>query len=135
MNANQVLLAQLQDNQPDAGGAAFGGVVMLLIQIAIGIVVIAGMWKCFVKAGKPGWAAIVPIYNIIVVLEIAGKPIWWVLLFFIPCVNIIIALLVFIDFAKAYGQGAGFGIGLWLLGFIFFPILGFGDARYIGPPK
>jgi hypothetical protein len=127
---NALLFAQAQDD-----GAGVGGAAMLLIQLAVAVAAIAGLWKCFTKAGKPGWAAIIPIYNLIVILEIAGKPIWWVLLLFIPCVNIVIILLVLIDFAKAYGQGAGFAIGLWLLGFIFFPILGFGDARYIGPPK
>ena len=132
MNAERMLLMAQQNDQGGAAGGAAAG-LMTLIYLALIVVVIAGLWKCFTKAGKPGWAAIVPIYNIIVMLEIAGKPIWWIILFFIPCVNIIVSLLVFIDFAKAYGKGAGFAVGLLLLGFIFFPILGFGDARYIGP--
>jgi len=66
-----------------------------------------------------------PIYNFIVILEIAGKPIWWIILLMIPCVNIIVAILVFISLAKAFGKSEAFGIGLALLGFIFFPILGF----------
>jgi hypothetical protein len=107
--------------------------IVMVVYIALAILALAGMWKTFDKAGKPGWAAIIPIYNIIVMLEIAGKPIWWIILFLIPCVNIVIVLLVMIDFAKAFGKGAGFGIGLWLLGFIFFPLLGFSDAKYIGP--
>jgi len=106
------------------------GPVGLLIWLAILIVVFAGVWKTFTKAGKPGWGAIIPIYNIILLLEIAGRPIWWIILFFIPLVNIIVAILVPIDIAKNFGKGIGFGLGLAFLGFIFFPILGFGSAQY-----
>lgn len=120
--------------QDDGGGGALA-LIPMIISLLIALVVIAGIWKTFEKAGKPGWAAIIPIYNIIVLLEIAGKPIWWIILFFIPCVNIIVSLLIFIAVAKAFGKSEVFGIGLWLLGFIFFPILGFGDAKYIGPAK
>lgn len=109
--------------------------VVLIIQIAIVIVVVVGLWKVFEKAGKPGWGAIIPIYNMVLLLEIVGKPIWWLLLLFIPCVNIIVSLIIFMELAKCFGKGTGFGIGLWLLGFIFFPILGFGDAKYLGPQK
>jgi uncharacterized membrane protein YoaK (UPF0700 family) len=104
----------------------------LLIELAIVVAIIAGFWKVFTKAGKPGWAAIVPIYNIIVLLQIANKPLWWILLFFIPLVNIVMAVFVGIAVAKNFGKGEGFGIGLGLLGFIFYPILGFGDAQYQG---
>ena len=121
---NALLLAQ------DSGGGGASGMVVGLIQLAILIGIIAGFWKVFEKAGKPGWAAIIPIYNLIVLLEIAGKPIWWIVLFLIPFVNFIIAILVGIDVAKNFGKGTGFGIGLALLGFIFYPILGFGDAKY-----
>ena len=108
---------------------AIGG----LIYLAIIVLVIAGMWKVFTKAGKPGWACIVPIYNIIVLLEIAGRPIWWIVLLFIPFVNFVILILLGIDVAKSFGKGTGFGLGLAFLGFIFYPILGFGDASYRGP--
>ena len=118
----------------DSGAEAVGGVLafQFLIQIALIGAVIAGMWATFAKAGKPGWAAIVPIYNVIVMLEIINKPIWWVLLFLIPCVNFIAAILVAMEMAKVFGKGAGFGLGLAFLPFIFYPILGFGDARYQG---
>jgi len=107
--------------------------VFLLVELVIIIGIIAGVWKTFVKAGKPGWAAIVPIYNAIVLLEIAGKPLWWIILLLIPVVNLVVAILVMIEVAKRFGKGAGFGVGLALLGFIFFPILGFGDAQYQAP--
>lgn len=107
-------------------------VIFPLIWLAILVVVIAGMWKVFVKAGQPGWAAIVPIYNIFIMLKIAGRPGWWLLLFLIPFVNFIIAILVAIDIAKAFGKDAGFGLGLAFLGPIFYPILGFGTAEFRG---
>lgn len=103
-----------------------------IIYIAVIIVVITGISKAFEKAGKPGWAAIVPIYNVIVMLEIAKRPLWWILLILIPIVNIVILIIMSIDIAKNFGKDTGFGVGLALLGFIFWPILGFGDAQYIG---
>jgi hypothetical protein len=110
-------------------GALFGA----LVAIAFAILMIAAMWKVFVKAGQPGWASIVPIYNIICLLNITGKPTWWIVLFLLPVANIIAAILVVVALAKSFGKGTGFAMGLLFLGFIFFPILGFGDARYIGP--
>ena len=106
----------------------------LVILFILGLmgVVVAGIWKAFEKAGQPGWAALVPVYNLYVMTQIAGKPGWWVILCILPCIGVIAMLLIFIDIAKAFGKGAGFGIGLWLLGFIFWPLLGFGDAQYEG---
>lgn len=120
-----VLLAQ------DDGGLF--GLILSLLWLAVIVLVIAGFWKTFAKAGKPGWAAIVPVYNIIVLLEIAGRPLWWIILFFIPCVNIVVSFIVAIDVAKSFGKDAVYGIGLALLPFVFYPLLGFGDARYKGP--
>jgi hypothetical protein len=123
----------------DNGSAAVGGLavlfsgVFMLVMMAIIVFMIASMWKVFVKAGQPGWAAIVPIYNVIILLQITGKPLWWIVLCMIPLVNIVIMILICIDLAKCFGQSAGFGIGLALVGFVFFPILGFGSARYTAP--
>ena len=103
--------------------------------LAFAIVIIASLWKVFVKAGQPGWACIVPIYNIIVMLKIAGKPVWWIVLFLIPIVSLIASILVAIGIAEKFGKSAGFGLGLAFLGFIFYPILGFGDAQYQGLAK
>ena len=105
-----------------------------LIFLAIIVGIIAGIWKVFTKAGKPGWAALIPIYNAIVILEIAGKPLWWIILLLIPVVNFVVAILVNIAVAEKFGKSSGFGVGLALLGFIFYPILGFGDAKYQGVP-
>ncbi|MBI5403167.1 MAG: signal peptidase I [Ignavibacteriae bacterium] len=104
---------------------------MFLIYFAIIIVMIASMWKIFTKAGKPGWAAIIPIYNIIVLLEIVGRPMWWILIYLVcaPIAAIIISL----DLAKSFGKEIGFGIGLIILPIVFMPMLGFGSATYVGP--
>jgi hypothetical protein len=101
-----------------------------LIALAFVGLIIASMWMVFAKAGKPGWACLVPIYNIIVLLEIAGKPIWWIVLFFIPVANLIATILVALGIAQKFGKGAGFGIGLAFLPMIFYPILAFSDAQY-----
>ncbi len=119
---------------PAAAAAAAGmGLFGFLIWLTVIVISIASLWKIFTKAGKPGWAAIIPIYNFIVLLEIIGRPIWWIILLFIPCVNIVVSVIVFIDLAKSFGKDALFGIGLWLLGIIFLPILAFGSAEYQGP--
>ncbi len=110
-------------------------VILILIYVAVIVVMIAGMWKAFEKAGKPGWGVLIPFYNIILILEMAGKPLWWLILYLIPIVNIVIGIIVSIEIAKKFGKDTGFGVGLALLGFIFWPILGFGDATYEGAPK
>jgi hypothetical protein len=120
-------------DQNGTGAGLLGGGVSLIICLAIGVVMIAAMWKLFTKAGQPGWAAIVPIYNIIVLLKIVGKPLWWLILFMIPFVNFVIMLLLCIELAKSFGKSTGFGIGLLFLGVIFFPMLAFGNDRYMGP--
>src|SRR5205085_7180214 len=113
------------------GWEGFGGMdtTTLWITIAVSLVMmiffIACFWKIFEKAGQPGWASIIPIYNTIVLLKVAGKPWWWIFLLLIPGVNVIFAFIVFIDLAKNFGKGTGFGVGLIFLSFIFFPILAF----------
>jgi hypothetical protein len=119
-----------QDFQPvETPDVAFS-MTFLLIWLGIVVIAVAGMWKTFEKAGHPGWAAIVPIYNMYIMTQIAGRPGWWVLLCFIPLVNIIIVILLSLEIARNFGKGAGFGIGLAFLGPIFYGILGFGDAQY-----
>jgi hypothetical protein len=91
------------------------------------------MWKVFTKAGQPGWASLIPIYNIYIWCKIVGRPGWWIILMLIPFVNFIILIILSIDMAKSFGKGVGFGLGLAFLGFIFLPVLGFGSAQYQGP--
>src|SRR5262249_49767145 len=111
------VLAQLDALQRQGPGAT-------AFEIALLVLLFGAMWRVFQKAGKPGWAAIIPIYNIIVLLEITGKPLWWIVLFFIPIVNLVAAVLVSLTLAKRFGKGVGFGIGIVLLPIVFLPILG-----------
>ena len=97
---------------------------------ALTVIVIAGMWKTFAKAGQPGWGVLIPIYNAYLLTQIAGKPGWWVLLMFIPLVNIVISAIISVAVGENFGKGTGFGVGLFILPVIFYPLLGFGDAIY-----
>ncbi|MEO7984364.1 MAG: DUF5684 domain-containing protein [Bacteroidota bacterium] len=99
----------------------------------LAILQIAGMWNVFTKAGQPGWAAIVPFYNIYIMTMIGGKPGYWILLLFVPVVNIVINIWLHDMISKSFGKDEGFTAGLIFLGFIFWPLLGFGSARYLGP--
>jgi hypothetical protein len=107
--------------------------VSTIIAVLIALLLIVALWKVFTKAGQPGWASIIPIYNLYIWCKIVGRPGWWILLMLIPLVNFIIMIILCIDLAKSFGKGAGFGLGLAFLGFIFLPILGFGSAQYQGP--
>lgn len=103
------------------------------IAIAISVVIIVAMWKMFVKAGKPGWGCLVPFYSQYCLFDIAMGNGWLFLLACIPCVNFVMLILVYLNLAKAFGKGTGFGLGLIFLSPIFMCILGFGSDQYIGP--
>jgi uncharacterized protein DUF5684 len=107
-------------------------ILMLLCYFTMIGVTIAGGWGAFAKANRPGWAIFVPIYNTLVMIDIAGKPWWWIFLLLIPIASIVFAIMILISFANAYGKGVGFALGLIFLPMVFFPLLGFGDAEYIG---
>ena len=113
-----------------AAGIGAGAIIFYLILI---VITLAGMWKTFEKAGKPGWAAIIPIYNLIILLEIIGKPMIWILWMLIPCVNIVFGIWATNLLSKSFGKSEGFTVGLVIFPYIFWPILGFGDAKYLGP--
>ena len=101
------------------------------IAMIAGVIMIIANWKIFVKAGQPGWAAIVPIYNIIVLLRVVNRPYWWVILFLIPVVNIVIAFIVIFDLGKSFGKSGGWSFFLLLvLSVIGYLILGFGKDQY-----
>jgi uncharacterized membrane protein YhaH (DUF805 family) len=126
------LIAQESSNYETSAGGTMGGMVGGVIGLVVAVLMIAAMWKVFSKAGRPGWAAIIPIVNTYFLCKVAGRPGWWVILMFIPFVNLIIWIIVCIDVARNFGKGTGFGIGLAFLGFIFYPILDFGSATYQG---
>jgi hypothetical protein len=113
-----------------SGASTFFGGIWLIFEIAWIVLVVAGLWMTLTKAGRPGWGAIIPIYNIYLIIKVAGRPGWWLILYFIPVVNIIIWIIVSIDVASNFGHGAGFGILLWLFAPIMYLILGFGSDEY-----
>jgi len=123
---------QGDDAAANAAAAGVGIGVMIFYLVFIVIMAVAG-WKIFEKAGKPGWAALIPIYNMVVFLEIVGKPVWWIVLMFIPLVSFVIAILLSISLAETFGKGAGYGIGIAFLGIVFLPMLAFSDAQYSPP--
>ncbi len=104
-----------------------------IIYIAVYVLVVAGWWMMFTKAGEEGWKAIIPIWNFLIVLKIVGRDWWWIILAIIPIVGIVIWFIISLDLAKSFGRGTGFGVGLFFLSFIFAPILGFGSDTYKGP--
>ena len=108
--------------------ASFG--TMMLISSAVGLVMLISMWKVFKKAGKPGWASIIPIYNIYTMIQIAKLPTYYLLLFMIPIANIYAMFKIYIELAYKFNKSTGFGVGLIFLSVIFFPMLAFGDATY-----
>jgi len=121
--------------EPTAGWLALGLAILIpfiIIGLAVAVLEIVAIWFVFVKAGEPGWAVLIPIYNYLVMIKIAGKPWWFILLMLIPVVNIVIAVLVLHGISTNFGKDAGFTIGLIFLGFIFFPILGFDKSQFTG---
>jgi hypothetical protein len=114
---------------------ALAGLLFFAVYLGIALFFIIAGWKVFVKAGKPGWGILIPIYNAYLWVKIAGKPGWWLLLYLVPLVNIVIAIIVSLAVAKAFGKSTGFGILLILLPIIAIPILGFGSAVYTQPAE
>ena len=126
MNAGMLtLLAQARGS----GEGGVGGAVIAIVELGIVVLLLVSMWQVFVKAGQPGWGILIPIYNLYLMLKIAGRPGWWLILAFIPLVNLVLLIIPF-DIAQNFRKGVGFGLGLLLLGFVFYPILAFSNARY-----
>ena len=106
---------------------------LIIFICAIALLQIIAQWKVFTKAGQPGWACIIPIYNIYIMTKIAGKPGIWTLWCLIPLVNIVFIIWLYNMISKSFGYDEGFTVGLILLGIVFWPILGFGSSKYLGP--
>lgn len=124
----------MENYDPYSGGIMAAMGAFAFVYFIILVVMVAGLWKVFDKAGKPGWAAIIPIYNIIILLDIVGKPTWWIILMLIPFVNFIIAIILCHQLSLSFGQGMGMTILLIILPFVALPVLGFGSAKYSGAP-
>jgi len=126
---------------PESAGALFAVLMLFLVPaLVIAVFTIIGMWRVFKKAGKPGWAVIVPIYNIIVLLEIVGRPTWWVFLYFLSLIpfigwigSLVVGIIVTNDLAKSFGKDVGYTLMLLFVPFVGYMILGFGEAKYKGP--
>lgn len=123
------LALQSDDNNPMQ---TVLGVFFLTVVFAIVVSTIAGAWKTFTKAGEPGWGYLIPIYNLYLMTKIASRPGWWTILMLVPLINIVFQAIVHIGIAENFGKSWAFGLGLLFLPFIFYPILGFGDAGYKG---
>lgn len=113
--------------------AAAGISIGVVAYVVIAVLEIVALWFVFVKGGRPGWAAIIPFFNIYTMLKVVGRPGWWLILYFIPIVNFIVWIIVAIDLAKSFARSTGFAVGTIFLPFIFIPILGFGPAQYVEP--
>ena len=107
----------------------------IVLSIALTVLVVIAEWKIFEKAGEPGWKCLIPLYNAYILFKITWGNGWKFLLLLIPIANVVIAIITQVKLAKAFGKGGGFAVGLVLLPVIFYPILGFGDAQYIGVPQ
>jgi hypothetical protein len=112
-------------------GAATGALIVPMIFMAIiGILMIIASWRIYQKAGKPGWACLIPIYNIIVFLQIINKPLWWFLMFIIPFVNIIFLIMASVEFLKRFGKPTWHILLVLFFSAIYIPVLAFGKAQY-----
>ena len=110
--------------------SVISGSVVLLFQLLLGVVQVAGVWKIFTKAGHAGWKAIIPIYNFYIMLQIGENQWWCLLLLVIPFLNLYAVYKIHSGVARAFGRGIGFGLGLTFLGILFYPLVGFGDYQY-----
>ncbi len=132
-----ILFLFLQPHGFDEEGgtmACCGGGVVFFIIFLFGVVLpYVCLWKIFVKAGKPGWAAIIPIYNLMIMCEIVGRPPIWVLYCIIPFVNIVCGIILLVDLVKSFGKEPIWVLGLLFLPIIFYPMLAFGSSEYKGP--
>ncbi len=108
-------------------------IVFVLILLVIILLMIIGLWRIFQKADRLGWASLVPIYNLIVILQITGRPVWYLVLMLIPGAQIILWAIIARHMARVFEKGWGFALGLFLMPFIFIPILGMGKSTYISP--
>lgn len=124
---------QRQAPDPAQMAGAMAGMICYFgfLFVFVGLM-IASLWKIFDKAGEPGWAAIVPVYNAMILSKICGRGEAFGLLLLVPCVNVVVSIMLTFDLARVFGKDTGFAIGLLLLGFVFYPMLAFGDARYRG---
>ena len=108
-------------------------IISIVFSLILFLILVISSWKINTKANQPGWAVLVPIYSTLVYLKIIGKPWWWLMMFVIPVVLVFFLIWALNMLSKSFGKGTGFTVGLVLLPLIFYAILGFGSAKYLGP--
>ena len=128
-----LLLASVLLQDSGDSGALIVPLLSLCCGLIFAVVMIAAQWKIFTKAGKPGWAAIIPIYNFVIYLEIVGRPLWFIVLFFIPFVNFIALILLMMDLAASFGKDMIYAVLLIVFPYVMLLVLAFSDAQYVGP--
>ncbi|WP_419868152.1 DUF5684 domain-containing protein [Chryseobacterium sp. CT-SW4] len=124
-----ILQAGAYDSSVAAAGVGFG---MLIFELVLYVFYGYCMYKIFQKAGvENAWAAFIPIYNVIVLIQIIKKPVWWIVLLFIPLVNLYAAWVIWDRVAKGFRKDTPvYTILLFFLGFIFIPVLAFGNDSF-----
>ena len=135
------MLAQLTTTATSSSDGVSGSTaaVILFAVAIISVLHIIGMWKVLVKGGEPGAFSLLNLITCLIpvsfipIMRMIGRPTWWVVLLYIPIVNLVVILIVSIELSRSFGKGTGFGIGLWILAPIFYLILGFGSSTYRGP--
>jgi hypothetical protein len=129
MDPDQLSNVNEANGAPPTIALIISGVVVLSLVVFF----VVTMWKIYAKAGEPGWAALVPIYSQIVRMKISGSPLWWVVFILLPPIYIIFAIIATVGLAERFGKGGWYAVGLIVLPMIFYPMLAFGNAIYIGP--
>ena len=114
-------------------GSLWWLIIPLFFSLMIALFFIFCYWKLFTKAGKPGWAALIPNHNIVVQLELIGRPGWWYFLFLVPILNIVVGIMMILELVQAFGKDTAFGCLTIFFPYIMIPILALGDAKYLGP--
>ena len=111
-----------------SGGAL---AIFIIVLLAVLVLMAIAMWKIYTKAGQPGWAIFVPIYNNVVMFDVIGMQKWNILIMlYVPFAAIVYAIMIPFKLAKAFGKGVGFGFLLWLIPIIGYPVLAFGSAEH-----
>jgi len=124
------ILAQTTANSSaSVAGSIFG----LLVWLVVTVLLVVALWKIFVKAGQPGWASLIPIYNTVVMLRMTGHSGWWFLGMLVPFLNFFVIIRLIFNLASVFGRSVSFGFGLLFLSPIFIMVLAFGKSRYVGP--
>lgn len=116
------------------GGLIRMEVMQFFVSVVFVLVMIASVWRTFSKAGEPGWASIVPIYNAYVYFKIADKPAWWIILLAVPVANLVFLGSAGMSMAENFGRSKAFGLGIAFLGFFFYPVLAFGGSKFKEQP-